>query len=660
MATVGSTQSAIDVAGIVSQLMSIERRPLTQLQQKEASYQARLSAYGTLKGALSSFQGALAALNSASAFQGVKASSSDETQVKVSAASNAAPGSHSVRVTHLASSHVLASNRFTTTEAVGSGTITFQKGTFSAGTFTPNAAAPTKSVTIAANQNTLTGVRDAVNAANIGVTASIVNDGTGNRLVFNSTSGAQNSLRITVDDDDNTDTDTTGLSQLAYNPAGTVGSGKNLEQVQDALDATALIDGISVTSSTNVIASAIEGVTLTLNAISSTAATVRIDRDTASIKTKIETFVKAFNEVTSQLKELGGYNPETKQAGPLQGDSTVRAIQNDLRRLLTTPLTRDGALQSLKDIGVALDKNGVLQLDSSKLQKQLDTDPGAIAALFAKAGKASDSRVTFLKAGTSTKAGTYAVDITQAATKGSLVGAQAAALTITSGVNDTLTVTVNGTQATVTLGAATYASADALAAEVQSRINGASALTANSLGVTVTNNAGTLTLTSNTYGSSSSVAVAGNAATDLLGAAPTATAGLNVQGTINGGEATGTGQKLVSNSGPSIGMELQIVATAPGALGTVTYFEGVTAKLDARITEMLDASGPLRARTDGINASIRGIERRTQVVTDRLSQMEQRYIRQYSALDTMLAQMSSTSAYLQQQLAQISANTASG
>ncbi len=659
MATIGTTQSSIDVASIVSQLMTIERRPLTQLQQKEASYQARLTAYGTLKGALSSFQGALSALNSPSAYQGVKASSSDEAQVKVSASSSAAPGSHSVRVTALASSHVVASNRFTaTTDTVGSGTITFQKGTFSTGTFTPNADAPTKSVTIAANQNTLTGIRDAVNAANIGVTASIVNDGTGNRLVFASTSGGENSLKITVDDDDTTDTNTTGLSQLAYDPAAAVGAGKNLEQVQAAQDATAIIDGITVTSSTNVVNSAIEGVTFTLNATSSTAATVKIDRDTAGIKTKVEAFVKAYNDLNGQLKELGGYNAETKQAGPLQGDSTIRLIQNDLRRLLTTPLTSTGKLQSLKDIGVALDRNGVLQLDSAKLQTQLDADPGAIAALFAKAGKASDSRVTFLKAGTATKAGTYAVDITQAATKGSLVGAQAAALTITAGVNDSLSVTVNGTAATVTLAAATYASADALAAEVQSRINGATTLSSNSLGVTVTNNAGTLTIASNTYGASSSVAVSGNAATDLLGAAPTATAGLDVQGTIDGGDATGTGQKLVSTNGNSIGMELQIVATAPGSLGTVTYFEGVSAKLDARISELLNESGPVRARTDGINTSIRNIERRAQVLTDRLGQIEQRYIRQYSALDTMLAQMSSTSAYLQQQLAQLSANIA--
>lgn len=657
MATVGSAQSSIDVASIVSQLMTLERRPLAQLQQREASYQARLTAYGTLKGALSSFQGALGALNSPSAFQGVKASSSDEAQVKVSAASTAAPGSHSVKVTALASSHVVASGRFNaTTDTVGSGTLTFQKGTFAAGIFTPNAAAPTKSVTIAPNQNTLTGIRDAVNAANIGVTASIVNDGTGNRLVFASTSGDENSLKITVDDDDTTDTNTTGLSQLAYDPAAAVNSGKNLEQVQLALDASAIIDGITVTSSTNVVTTAIEGVTFTLNATSSNAATVKIDRDTGAIKQKIEAFVKAYNEVSGQLKELAGYDAETKQAGPLQGDSAVRQIHNDLRRLLTTPLTNQGALQSLKDIGVALDRNGVLQIDSSKLQKQLDADPGAIASLFAKAGKASDSRVTFLKAGSATKAGTFAVDITQAATRGTLVGAQAAALTITSGVNDSLTVTVNGTQATVTLGAATYASADALAAEVQSRINGATALSSAGLGLTVTNNAGTLTLTSNTYGASSSVALAGNAATDLLGAAPTATAGLDVQGTIDNGAATGTGQKLVSTNGNSIGMELQIAASAPGTLGTVTYFEGVTARLDARITELLDTTGPLRSRTDGINASIRGIERRAQALTDRLGQIEQRYIRQYSALDTMLSQMSSTSAYLTQQLAQLSAN----
>ncbi|MFN0302495.1 MAG: flagellar filament capping protein FliD [Burkholderiales bacterium] len=659
MATVsGASQGIIDVAGIVSQLMTIEQRPLSNLARKEAGIQSKVSAYGSVKGALTSFQSSFSNLNNLATYQSVKATSSDEAHVKVSAGPTAPAGSHSIRVTNLASSHAIASSNFSSTGAiVGTGTLTFQKGTSSGGAFTSNPAFPTKSVTIGAAQNTITGIRDAVNGAGIGVTASIVNDGTGYRLVFSSTDGAANSLKVTVEDADASNTNAAGLSALAYDPVAAVGNGKNLTEMRGAQDAIAIIDGITVTNPSSVITSAIDGLTFTANATSSTTATVNITIDNGGIKSGIEAFVKSYNELIKQIKDLTSFDATTKQAGPLNGDATLRILQSEMRTLVTGKFGVAGSLQTLSDIGMALNKDGVLVLDNAKLQKQLDIDRGAVAQLFAKSGQATDSRVSFVKAIDKTPVGTYEVTITQAATQGTLAGNQAAALTITTGVNDMLSLTIDGTQATILLPARTYSSTAELAADLQSRIAGIGTLSAAGVGVTIANAANLLTITSTGYGNASTLVAGGNAASALLGNAPITTAGLDVTGSIGDTTAVGKGQLLVG-TGKANGLELRINASVTGSLGTVKYFEGITSKLDARITELTGAKGVLKARTDGYEAAIKAVGKLMTEYGDRLTKIEARYRRQYSALDATLGKMNTTSNYLRQQLASIAANTA--
>ena len=221
--------SGLDINSIVSKLMTVESAPLTALAAKEASYQARITAFGTLKGGLAALQSALSGLLDAKSMKTTTATLADTSLASVSAGSAAVPGTYSLEVSLLAQAHKIASTGFASVnDTVGSGTLTFAFGTFDGATFTANADAPAKTVTIPAGQNTLAGIRDAVNAAAIGVSATIVNDGSaaGNRLVFSSTSsGAANSLKVTVSDDDATHTDTGGLSRLAYDPAAAAGAG---------------------------------------------------------------------------------------------------------------------------------------------------------------------------------------------------------------------------------------------------------------------------------------------------------------------------------------------------------------------------------------------------------------------------------------------------
>lgn len=651
--------SNLDVNSIVSQLMSIERQPLTALDRKEAGYQAKLSAYGTLKGALSSFQNSVRALSDVSKFQSVKATPADATVLGASASSIAVPGAYSVEVTKIAQSQKLvATGQASTTAAIGTGTLTFDFGTISGGTFnaetgkytgaafTSNGAG-VKTVTIDASNNSLAGIRDAINSANIGVSATIVNDGGTSpyRLALTSTSiGKTNSIKISAAGDAPLST------LLAHDPAAT----QNLSETATAQNAEFKVDGVAVSKTSNSISDVIQGVTLSLLKTNAGAPTVvTVARDTASVTTAVNAFVKAYNDVNKTLGDLSAYNATTQQAAILQGDSSVRSIQSQIRNTLTSTLAGiGGSYTTLSQIGVSFQKDGTLAVDSTKLQSAIGTNFNDIASLFAVTGKASDSLVSYSSGTANTKPGAYALAVSQLATQGNVVGSAAAGLTI-DGTNDSLSVTVDGVSATVTLAAGTYTAA-ALATEVQSKINGASAFATAGISVAVTQTAGTMTLTSNRYGSASNASVAGNGAANLLGATPTATAGVDVAGTINGVAATGSGQYLTGATGiDAEGLKVLVSGGALGSRGTVNYSQGYAYKLDKQADSLLSSTGPISSRTDGINQTIKDIGSRREVLNRRIANIEKRYRAQFTALDTMISSMTKTSNFLSQQLASL-------
>lgn len=646
--------SNLDVSSIISQLMALERRPITALDTKEAGFQAKLTAYGSVKGALSSFQAAVKALSLPARFTASKASVADTTILSASAGSGAAAGSYGIQVTALAQAHKLktASTMPATTSTLGSGTLTVQFGTYNGGTFTANADKTSVTVTIAAGQNSLAGVRDAINATNSGVGAGIVNDGSGNLLVLSSKdSGAANALKITVVDDDGNNTDSSGLSQLAYDAS--TGGTANMTQSQAAQNATAIIDGITISKASNIITDAIEGVTLNLlktNVGSST--TLTVARDSAGVKSAVESFVKGYNDTAKALKDLSAYNAATKQGAVLQGDSTLRTIQSQLRSVLNSALsTAGGGLTTLSDIGVSFLKDGTLSLDSGKLQKAIDDTSKDISTLFAAVGKPTDSMVSFVGSSADTKAGSHAVNITQIATQGKAVGAVTlgGTTTITAGVNDGLAVSVDGTAATVTLGAGSYTAAQ-MAAELQSKINGA--YSSAGIAVAVSQSGGVLTINSSRYGTSSSATVTGGTAQATLFGTTTDTVGVDVAGTIGGLAAAGAGQTL-TGTGDAVDLKLSITGGATGDRGVVNYAQGYAYQLDQLIQRLLDTNGTLAGRTDGINRSIKDLDSRRDVLERRLDMIEKRYRAQFTALDTLISSMTKTSNFLTQQLANL-------
>ncbi len=652
--------SGLDVTGIVNKLMTAESAPLTALTRQEASYTARISAYASLKGALAALQSSLTGLTDTRSMQSVTASIADATLASVAAGSTAVPGSYSLKVSQLAQAHKIASAGFASVDsAVGSGSLSFSFGTYAGGVFTANADAAAQSVAIAAGQNTLAGIRDAVNAAGIGVTATIVNDGTtGNRLVFSSaTTGAANSLKVTVADADTTHTDLAGLSQLAYDPAALVGGG--MTQKVAAQNALLLIDGIDISKATNTVSDAIQGVTLNLaKADSLVTTTLTVTSDTSSIAKSVGAFVKAYNDLASMISSATKYDTVNKKASVLTGDSAPRIIQSQLRAIVGSTLSGSGlTMTALSQAGVSFKVDGTLALDSAKLAAAVSRDATGVGRLFAAVGSASDSLVTVTGTGSKATPGSYAVDVTQLATQGKAVGAATAGLTITAGGNDTLTVTIDGTAATVTLAAGTYATAAALAAEVQSRINGAAALAAVAAKVTVTQSAGVLTLASARYGSASTVEVSGTGVTDLFGAVAV-TAGVDVAGSIGGFTATGSGQTLTGATATAVeGLQLQVNGGATGARGDVAYTQGYAAKLNQALGSLLGSGGVVSTSTDTANKRIKDIADRREVLQLRLDKVQANYLAQFRALDQMISKMNATSTYLTQQLDTLSSLT---
>lgn len=556
--TASGISSGLDVNSIVSQLVAAESGQLSILASKKSALQSKISAFGTLKGALANFQTTLTNLSSASKFNVQSSKVGDTGVFSATANGKATNGDYAVRVDQLAQTQKLATAGFASkSDSLGSGTLTITLGSYDSdsNSFTPNAAKTPVTITIPPGSDSLEKVRDAINGANAGISASIVNDGSanGNRLVITSKdSGTANSIRITVADDDGDALDNNGLSRLAFDPTQAGGAGKNLTQMQAAKDALLNIDGIDIVKSGNNISDAIEGVTLNLLKTSDGSSTsLNIATDTAAIEASVAAFVKAYNDLNTTIGNLTRYNETTQKGSVLTGDGTARNIASKIKSTLTSSINTGGALSSLSQIGVGFKADGTLSLDTSKLQDKIASNFEDIAKLFAVSATASDPQISFIGGSSKTQAGTYAINI--------------------------------------------------------------SAL-----------------------GSDTSDAA----------------------GTINGIAASGTGTTLKGAVGSAAeGLIINVAGGATGDRGTITYSIGFAAQLNNLIADFLDEEGILTSKTDGLNGSISRLEKERENQEARLVLIEKRYRAQFTALETLISSMNSTSTFLTQQLSQLSANS---
>lgn len=647
--------SGLDVTGMVSQLMAAEQAPLNAITTKQNTYNAQLSAYGTVKSSLANLQGTLKNLNDAGKMQAVSATPSDASVLAATGGAGAVPGTYAIEITQLAQAQKLVtSGQVSDTTAIGSGVLTFDFGTTSTDSFAGNGQ-PSKSVTIGTD-NSLAGIRDAINAGNIGISATLVNDGgaTPYRLALaNSQTGADNSMKITVGDGTGATGSSSALAALLTHSPGS----QILAQTMAAQNATLTVDGIAISKANNSFSDAVQGVTLTLkktNAGSPAALTVA--RDTTTVKNSVLAFVNGCNALTQTLKTLSTYDLTVKKGAVLNGDSLVRSIKGQLRAIVTGVVANGSSgLTRLNQIGVAMQTDGTLALDATKLQSAIDTQFDKLPTLFAATGS-SDAQLSFLSSTSATKAGSYGVNVSQLATQGSWLGQAlgSGSISITTGVNDSLDVTLDGQTATVKLAPGSY-SASSLAAAIQARINGTSAFSDLTSAVTASLSGGALSLVSARYGGGSNISLAGNAASTVLGGASGATAssvsGVSMAGSINGVAAGSTGQALIGAIGNAAeGLKLKVLGGSTGSRGNVEYTQGFAYQLDQLATALLADNGLFSTRTTGINQAVKKLDDNKTKVQARLSTLQKTYTDQFTKLDTLMSKMNSTSSYLTQQL----------
>ncbi|SFV02867.1 flagellar filament capping protein FliD [Pseudoduganella namucuonensis] len=538
-------------------------------------------------------------------------------------------------------------------------------GTYQGAAFTQDGSRSSGNIVIDSTNNTLQGIRDAINKANFGVTASIISDGSAtnpNHLVLTSSAtGANSNMRITVSGSGGDPADAAIEALLAYDPGGV----QNLSQKTAAQDTLANVNGIAVTSHSTSISGAVEGLTFAAQKVGSASLTVA--KDTATLTSSINGFVKAYNELSTQIKSVSGYDPETKQAGQLLGDSTVQNLQASLRRQLTGSISglSGSKLTTLSQVGIAFQKDGTLTLDSAKLQKAITNNFGDIAGLFAAVGRSTDAEVSFTGSTSATKAGDYLVQVTRLASQGTLTSAAAlpGSTTIaddtvwTVKLNDSVPTTSSNT-ASIRLTAGTYTPQD-LATLLQASINGASNFKDAGSTVEVTvNDDGTLKVNSTKYGSKSNIALTsdtGTSVASIFGGA-TATDGVDVAGTIGGFSATGDGQTLTGGPGaPVEGLKLEVKGDTLGSRGTIGFSQGYAYQMDTLAKSFLGANGIITGRTKGMNDTVKDLAKQKDAFNAKLVDIEARYRKQYSALDTALSSMSTTAAFLTQQFAKMNA-----
>lgn len=376
MATISSlgVGSGLDLSSLVKSLMAIEKQPLTALKTKQNTVESRISALNTLKTGLDSLQTAASSLipgttqTISEKFSTFAAKSADETIATATAQYGVAATKYTLTNITLASAEQVRK----TETALGipggtaSGTLTIKVGSGD-------------SVNVSASEGaSLTDIAKAINGSKAGVTASVINDGTAKHLVITAKdSGAGNTISITG---------STGWEGFNLRPTSASTDTNSWVSQQSAASASVDVNGLTITSPSNTISDAVSGLTINLLKASSSGTSINVTQDnTTSITAALNAFVTAYNSTAASMRSLGAYNATTKVAGALQGDAVLRSAQAQVSRLVTTKYG-NGDLQTLSDLGISLQKDGSLKLDSSKLNKAIEKDFTAVSEMAAAVG----------------------------------------------------------------------------------------------------------------------------------------------------------------------------------------------------------------------------------------------------------------------------------
>lgn len=354
--------SGLDVTSIISQLSALEKQPLKALQTKAANLQTQLSTMGQIQSQVAALSSAAAKLGSVLGWRGATATSSNTAAVTVSASTGATAASYNVEVVKLAKAQSLALPTTVGSTALPAAADQLGYGTLSIKVGTKDAIA----VEIADGEGTLAQIAAKINStANIGVTASVLADGSGkvNLLIRAKDTGIDAGFTIGVTEGTGgTVSVPSNLSRLSYTTGNFA-----MAQNQAAQNAEATVNGVTVTGQKNTLTDVVGGLSMTLSQVTTAPVEVVVAKDTATITKNLQDFMTAYNALNATLEDSTKYDAGTKTAGPFQGDSVATGLQRALRSLMGSTTTTGSTFNRLADVGLSAQLGGALTLDSTKI-----------------------------------------------------------------------------------------------------------------------------------------------------------------------------------------------------------------------------------------------------------------------------------------------------
>lgn len=366
---VGGLATGIDTASLIQKLMAVEAAPVTLMQGQVTAAQKKLSVFSQINSALSNFETVANGMNTPSGLISLSTSMTDSSVATATAASSAQPGTHTIQVNSLAQSQ----RQISDTSYASSTDLNFNSGTITIGQ-TGSSTSPT-TITIAEGQNSLSGIAAAINSAGASVTAALINDGTGYRLV------------LTGNDTNNYTIDTSGLTTPPAAPNGAAYAAPTFAGgigYQTGAAASFSVDGIAMTRTSNSVSDVIPGVTVNLLKGGNSTTTLTVANDISGVTAKINNFVTAYNSVMTLLNQQNAYNATAKTAGTLAGDSTVNDIKRHLQSIISSAVSgANGNYSLLSSIGITTNyQDATLKVDATKLSTALNTNFSAVTDLF--------------------------------------------------------------------------------------------------------------------------------------------------------------------------------------------------------------------------------------------------------------------------------------
>lgn len=589
MAQISNT---VDTASLVSQLMAVERIPQDQLKQRLSALQTKQNAWNQIGSQISALQSASEALAPQGAVANlITASSTNDAAVGVRVTGLAAPSSSAIEVVNLATTHTYVStDTFASTDATDGGrSLTLTVGS--------------NSQTITSADGTIGGLAAAVNAANAGVKAKLVQTTPGSyqMVLTASASGASN----------------------AFTAAGSGWTG--LTNTTAGADATLRVDGLTVKRSSNVVNDLISGVELTLKQPTVAPLQVAVTRDDNSVVTKVKSLVDTANNLIATVKRATATSATASARGAISGDSVANGLVDSLRGTIAAGITgTDGVVRSASTLGISLNRDGTIAFNEAKLRSSLASDPAAVAASIGRGGSSTIPGLTVSSVLSTASPGPHAISVTQIASASALVGVPIPPPPAGSTINMTVT-TPTGTL-TVTFNAgASYAATAA---------NLTLALNRSGLSLEAASDGSSFSLVEKRSGSANTFSVNDGGAMGLTG---TATPGTDAVATIDGQTVTGQGASISRNGVVlTVGLTAQQLAGGPvsGTYQTTDGLAGALTRLGGTST-----TSTVSTATSSLASQLKDLQKRIDRYDDTLATKESLLKAKFTAMDTALTRM---------------------